>query len=280
MITYKDFAKRGHKLLGEDEGIKEVEELFCRKFKEGYKNKDVELIGIYLLHLNEILFRPEEIFFDGVMYHRDKLKEEKVRREFINFFLNGKVEDFFKLYSVIKSEPRYLYEYLPIVIRFLPEAKPEPRYFIALYLMLADVLITVDEKNTDDFKERFINLSTKGFARYRVKIEVFDNIINEIYLSKAKGYMEDVSPYNSFLTYYLKTLEDFEKTLQIGRFNNEFALFLIFSNFIFEDSKYRDLLEEIRKKIKLDLIDELVESFKLDINKERLKVNIKNILRF
>ncbi len=280
MITYKDFARRGHKLLGRDEGIKEVKELFWRKFKEGYEKKDLELIGIYLLHLSEILFKPEEIFFDGVMYHRNKSKEEKVKNEFINFFLKEKVEDFFKLYSIVKSEPKYLYEYLPIVIRFTAEAKPEPTYFIALYLILADVLITVDKKNITDFKEKLINLSTKGFARYRVNLEIFDSIINEAYSNKAKDFKEEVKPYSSFMIYYSEILKDFEETLKIGRFNNEFAIFLIFSNFIFEDKKYKNLLEKIREKIKLDLIDELIKSFKLDINKERLKGNIKNVLTF
>jgi len=275
MITYREFLRSGYKLLKKDKDRKEIKKLFL----DAFKSNELGSISIYMLHLYDIFFRPEKIFFDGYIYVKNEDLEENIKYEFANFFLKEHIEDFLALYPILRDKDiETLDRYLPIVIRFLPEAKPEPRYFIALYLILADVLITVDKKNITDFRERFINLSTKGFARYRVKVEVFDNIINDVYLSKAKGYMEELSPYNSFLMYYLKTLEDFEKTLQIGRFNNEFALFLIFSNFIFEDSNYKDLLKEIRERIKLDLIDKLIGSFKLEVNKERLKGNIKNLL--
>jgi len=278
MITYKDFLRFGHKLLEKDEKRKELKELFLKAFKL----KNIGSVVIYLNHLYDVFFRPENVFFDGVLYVKNEKVENLVKNEFAEYFLNEHIEEFINLYPVLKEKHLdSLNEFLPILIKFLPEAKPdEPKYFIALYLILADVLNIVDKNDFVNFRERFINLSTKGLARYKIKTDIFEGVISENYLKKINDYKNEVKPFKSFKEYYLSVLEDFEETLGIGRFNNEFALFLIFSSFIFESREYRDLLKEIKEKIKLDLIDEIIENCNLDINKERLKGNIKNILIF
>jgi hypothetical protein len=145
---------------------------------------------------------------------------------------------------------------------------------------MADILAILENIEDNILKTRLEKLSTKGFARYRVVAEIFEGVIDRKYLDKINQFLKTEDYYQSFIFFYIEILEDFQQTLKIGKFNNEQALFLIFSSFIYEDKDYKNLLKTIKENLDFNLLKVLKNQLDLTINTEKIENNIKNLLNF
>ncbi len=247
------YARRRYRLLkdgAENQNISEILE----KFKEAFEYLAPKKYAFVLLQIYDVLYNPEKMFYDWFVSHRNEEQEKWIQKEFIKFFLNEHIEMFIDVYKDTRDKnPWMLDVYLPILIKYLPEASPGPKYFVGLYLILIDTL-RIAKKTSDEFlQKRLLGLVYTAFVRYNLELWIFKWILDENDIDSIKERISsNKKPYKPFEDYYNKVLENFRQALERGNFDSEQALFLLLSKYIYE--KDTDLVEQIKKKINFDLL--------------------------
>lgn len=284
MINKEFYFIRGHKYLEDKDQTEELLEFMLNILKE---NKDIPMVKRILVDIHDIVFGESQFFISTAYPNVLKLRKmrDEIRRRFINFFLREHVEETLSLYRFYREKPVFLFDYLPVVIRFLPVAKPSQRYFVKLFLIMIDVLISIEVK--DDFDETIETMALKGLKRYSVNENILLNLLNE----KQQRKFEDmkVLPYESFIDYLKTSLEEQIRLVKHNRFNVEIASMLIFNSYfpllstgIFGEFKPFEIEavygETLKNKDKIkEFIGNEVEKLGLGINKQLLVQNLEGV---
>ncbi len=284
MINKEFYFIRGHKYLEDKDQTEELLEFMLNILKE---NKDIPMVKRILVDIHDIVFGESQFFISTAYPNVLKLRKmrDEIRRRFINFFLREHVEETLSLYRFYREKPVFLFDYLPVVIRFLPVVKPSQRYFVKLFLIMIDVLNSIEVK--DDFDETIETMALKGLKRYSVNENILLNLLNE----KQQRKFEDmkVLPYESFIDYLKTSLEEQIKLVKHNRFNVEIASMLIFNSYfpllstgIFREFKSFEIEavygETLKNKDKIkEFIGNEVEKLGLGINKQLLVQNLEGV---
>jgi hypothetical protein len=284
MINKEFYFIRGHKYLEDKDQTEELLEFMLNILKE---NKDIPMVKRILVDIHDIVFGESQFFISTAYPNVLKLRKmrDEIRRRFINFFLREHVEETLSLYRFYREKPVFLFDYLPVVIRFLPVAKPSQRYFVKLFLIMIDVLNSIEVK--DDFDETIETMALKGLKRYSVNENILLNLLNE----KQQRKFEDmkVLPYESFIDYLKTSLEEQIRLVKHNRFNVEIASMLIFNSYfpllstgIFGEFKPFEIEavygETLKNKDKIkEFIGNEVEKLGLGINKQLLVQNLEGV---
>ena len=285
MITDKElYFRKSHKYLEDENGIKDLQDFMLGVLIE---NKDIPMVRTVLIDLHDIIFGKSPFFISRRYPNVKRLREKRteIQRNFINFFLKDHIKDYISLYKFYRNKPFFLLDYLLPLIRFLPEAKPEEKYFVDLFLILGDVLSGIEE----NFDETLENIAIKGLLRYSVNKEIFRNILNDRPEKKFENMYKDVLPYENFIDYFKKSLNEHLKLIKMDRFNIEIASMCIFNSgflnfFIWkglygEESvvKLYEKTEEKKEEIK-NFIKKELSQLELSMNGERLLHNVEGVM--
>jgi hypothetical protein len=284
MINKEFYFIRGHKYLEDKDQTEELLEFMLNILKE---NKDIPMVKRILVDIHDIVFGESQFFISTAYPNVVKLRKirNEIRKRFIDFFLKEHIEETLSFYNSYRGKTVFLFDYLPVVIRFLPTAKPSQRYFVELFLIMIDVLNSIEVK--DDFDETVETMTLKGLKRYSVNENILLNLLNE----KQQRKFEDmkVLPYESFIDYLKTSLEEQIRLVKHNRFNVEIASMLIFNSYfplfstrIFKEFKPSEIKavygETLKNKDKIkEFIGNEVEKLGLGINKQLLVQNLEGV---
>ena len=292
MIVDKDlYFRKSHKYLEDGKDIKHLLDFMLKTLIE---NRDIPMVKRVLIDIRDIIFGDSKFFISTDYPNVFKLrkKREEIRKTFINFFLEKHIEETISLYKFYKNQPVFLVDYLPILIRFLPEAKPDEKYFVDLFLILGDVLSDMKkEKSFDEsFDEIVENIAIKGLLRYSVNKEIFRNILNDRQEKKFEDMHKDVLPYENFVDYFKESLDQQIKLIKMGKFNVEIASLCIFNSSFLNLSIWKELYRgesvvklhgkmiEKREEIK-NFIEKELHRLELSIGDKKLIHNLEEIIK-
>jgi hypothetical protein len=291
MINKEFYFIRGHKYLEDKDQTEELLEFMLNILKE---NKDIPMVKRILVDIHDIVFGESQFFISTAYPNVVKLRKirNEIRKRFIDFFFKEHIEETLSFYNFYRGKTVFLFDYLPVVIRFLPTAKPSQRYFVELFLIMIDVLNSIEVK--DDFDETIEAMALKGLKRYSVNENILLNLLNEKQQRKfedMKVLPEDmkVLPYESFIDYLKTSLEEQIRLVKHNRFNVEIASMLIFNSYfpllstgIFGEFKPFEIEavygETLKNKDKIkEFIGNEVEKLGLGINKQLLVQNLEGV---
>ena len=267
MIGEATYYRRGWKYLEKEETQKEVLDYLY----DSLKNDDVYESTKTLIQIYDILSGKHKFFISRETPNVFKLREkrEQIQEYFIQFFFKKHIDEMIELYKKFKNDNFALSYYLPLMTKYMLKGSPKPKHIVKLYLFHINNLITYKEEKDEYLRDLLRTISLKGLKRYACREEILINIIDEDDWKEYKNLNLDI--YQEF-TKFLTDNENpkFIEYLSLLIFIQQHILYTL-------NKKIPSAIESNKNGIK-KYLSEIIEAYKLKIDKDKFSQNIEDIV--